>query len=336
MTASARSTNHRRKRPTTKKTSVRPPAKLAKGPARKVTKLAMADPLLAPSTPGAAPVIPEPKSEFHLDFVPGFMYEEIRPVTPELARAYLANMGPQRTPRQFKIFTFAQDMKAGNWLYNGAPLVFDVHGRLRDGQNRLAALVAADVPSLEFRHLFNASEQMIATIDTGSARTFGDVNRMQGIPNWNQTASAVNLWWHYLHDTVELHSPVSHAQLAKLRDEHLNALDQANTLLNTRFKTVKRLARASAAVFLLAYLLEKNETLALDFFEKLDTGLGLEQNDAVFTLRRVLINNMGRQHKVRPMFILAFLIKGFNGYLAKRKIQYIGWRKDEKFPQIGV
>ncbi len=72
---------------------------------------------------------------------------EIRDVTPEQAKVWLAGKTPEslRLPNERHVQALAADMTSGQWRLTGDGLSFNKDGKLFDGQHRLAAVVHANV-----------------------------------------------------------------------------------------------------------------------------------------------------------------------------------------------
>lgn len=78
---------------------------------------------------------------------------EIKTITPEWAQQQIDELTKrveqgkfrQRPIRESAIKRYAQDMKKGKWLITHQGIAFDVAGNLLDGQNRLRAVVLANV-----------------------------------------------------------------------------------------------------------------------------------------------------------------------------------------------
>lgn len=74
---------------------------------------------------------------------------QLETITPELAREYLKhNMANNRKPKDKHIAIMAADMKNGRWEWNNVQnmIIFDKNGWLKDGQNRLMAIIKANAP----------------------------------------------------------------------------------------------------------------------------------------------------------------------------------------------
>lgn len=95
-------------------------------------------------------------------------------VTPTLAQQWLDNARPNRHLGWNHVNAYAYDMKRGGWALNpNASLLFDVHGKLADGQHRLHALIKANM-SLDMFVDRGVPEEVLATIDRGRARSISD------------------------------------------------------------------------------------------------------------------------------------------------------------------
>lgn len=73
-------------------------------------------------------------------------------ITPEFAEECLrkSNGNPRGHKVEVNIRKFAKDIIDGNWKRNGEAIVFDENGVLKDGHNRLYAIIKADKPVVMF------------------------------------------------------------------------------------------------------------------------------------------------------------------------------------------
>lgn len=68
-------------------------------------------------------------------------------VTPQLAKRMLEhNFANNRNINDRRVETYANDMKKGEWKFNGEAIKFNKQGELMDGQHRLHAVIRANVP----------------------------------------------------------------------------------------------------------------------------------------------------------------------------------------------
>src|SRR5437868_14550451 len=99
-----------------------------------------------PRTPnaraGAAASPPQRKtrtSEANLDL-------QVMTITPELAQEWLDRGGTNRKITRRRIDAMTAAIQRGEWRLTGEAIKLDDEGRVRDGQNRLHAIVQAGIP----------------------------------------------------------------------------------------------------------------------------------------------------------------------------------------------
>ena len=111
-------------------------------------------------------------------------------VTPETAAKWLENNPQNRNIKRSHVERITRDMKSGRWQVNGDAIRFNGDGSLIDGQHRLTACVAADVPfqTVVIRNLDSAARK---TIDDGARRSHGDRLGMQGVIYGNIVSATV-------------------------------------------------------------------------------------------------------------------------------------------------
>lgn len=107
------------------------------------------------------------------------MKTEIMTVTPKWAETRLAELDEaqrngfrQRPVRERAVQRYAQDMKAGKWKLTHQGLAFDTAGHLLDGQNRLWAVVRANVNvQMTVTTGLRSDDLPMDVIDLGAPRT---------------------------------------------------------------------------------------------------------------------------------------------------------------------
>ena len=112
-------------------------------------------------------------------------------VYPDLARYLLSFNHPQnRNQKPSAIAKYVRDMAAGDWAFTPEPLIFSTSGILQNGQNRLAAVELSGA-SVWLMCDFGWPEDLVETIDRGSARTNADALAISAVPNPNVVAAAI-------------------------------------------------------------------------------------------------------------------------------------------------
>jgi hypothetical protein len=114
---------------------------------------------------------------------------EIVTITPELAQEWLDRGGNNRKVTRRRIEAMTAAIQRGEWQLTGEAIKLDDEGRVRDGQNRLHAIVQAGIPvrSVVAR---GVSEDAFDVMDTGRSRNAADVLHIHGFPSQNALAAA--------------------------------------------------------------------------------------------------------------------------------------------------
>ena len=131
------------------------------------------------------------------------MKTELKTITPAWARDRLEELRIaqeegkfcQHQPRQRAIQRYAADMTAGKWLITHQGIAFDEEGNLLDGQNRLWAIVRANVPvkmQVSTGVEGDGKIRPMDVIDNGMTRSLGNQLRIShGYSNANEAAALV-------------------------------------------------------------------------------------------------------------------------------------------------
>lgn len=115
---------------------------------------------------------------------------KIEIITPEMARAYLNTSVGNRVIKQDILRGLVSYLKNDTFKVNGETIVFDSEGNLMDGHHRLEAVAAAGVPAI-FIVVRGVERSTWTTMDSGTARSLGDVFRIEGISNYNNVSSVI-------------------------------------------------------------------------------------------------------------------------------------------------
>ena len=104
---------------------------------------------------------------------------KVEKVTPERAAHYLKrNVDNYRKISKAKVAQYAAEMKAGKWQLNGEGIMFDEEGKLKNGQHRLAAVIAAGIPVKMI--IVTGVGNDVTIYDVGSMRTTNQIALASG------------------------------------------------------------------------------------------------------------------------------------------------------------
>ena len=106
----------------------------------------------------------------------------VRKITPKIAQNFLGKLKVgHRCLNQEVVNTYALDMTNGKWYEYGS-IVFDANGDLIDGAHRLEAVKKSQM-TITFAVQTGADVELSKVLDTGYARTTGQIFRSYGITN---------------------------------------------------------------------------------------------------------------------------------------------------------
>lgn len=122
------------------------------------------------------------------------IFSEVVDLTPELAELLLANNPENRQLKVQKLDVFKRDIEDGRWKLNGEAVIVARTGELNDGQHRCRAVVESGRP-IKVLMTFGPERETRTTIDTGTARTPGDLLQMSGYRDGNNVAAIAAFIW---------------------------------------------------------------------------------------------------------------------------------------------
>lgn len=264
-------------------------------------------------------------------------------ITPAIAAELLERNTDNRKPKQRKISVFANDMRRGHWRLTNQGIGVDVNGVLVDGQNRLMACLAADTP---FPTLLvtGLEPQAREVVDTGTARTFADVLRMNSYVNHMQLAGGANLRKRY-ETLVAAKKPYTSFD-GRITREQLGHQDMLEFVRETeslraalhplnRWRTAFPRIPASAVIVFESLAMESDPEALEEFRESVLSGANLEARDPRLVLRNVLLR-AGSVRKGGPntIWFLCIMIKAWNDWRNGLAREVMNMRENEVIPVL--
>jgi hypothetical protein len=253
-------------------------------------------------------------------------------ISPAQARKYLASADPHRKPDARIVGTYAATMKAGAWVVNGQPIIFDTDGRLIDGMQRLSACVEAGVPfaTLVARGVHGDT---LHTIDQHRARSYVAVLEARG--TYRRPASLVRLMGKLIrieNGTLGVSAlPISWSRYDRVLDanpELVEAVDIAD-----RYRGLKVHSQPVAVLAFMA-LRAGHQSAFRDFLVALDTED--EDSSAGFNGATNLLSTLEAMRTVGDVGVdqmIALGILAFNDWLDDvRRRKVYKWVPDRRSP----
>lgn len=257
---------------------------------------------------------------------------DIEVITPDRAAEYLKANDPKNRPVPTKVEQYARAMAAGEFTLNGEPIIFDDREIMIDGQTRCLACIksGATFTTLVVRGIPYAARE---TIDTGQARTAGDVLHYRGVTDGRAVASVVRLLLHYEKGTPPK-GGASPVEIGRYVEDNAAELDLAAEMYRKSIGSVPGLAGATCGVaYFLAARVDRG--MADDFFgRQVIGGLGLEEGSPALALIQRLRNDATLRSS-RKLDVIAYAIQAFNLYcrgerVSKLQAPHGGWRASNR------
>lgn len=215
-------------------------------------------------------------------------------ITPAMAVEYLSRAAPNRPVRKKRVEAYARDMASGKWLVTGQPILFTGPGELIDGQHRLAAIIESG-ETVELLIIRGIRADAIRVLDSGVARTFGDVLVIEGEPQHTANILAaltkrMSLWDSgvYLQSGAFGSAVLTHNDLAEYLSKHPELRDHARFSAGNRAHPPGISASMFAAIFTLCSRIDTDK--AMEFCCAWRDGTGLETGSPILVLRDRLVS----------------------------------------------
>lgn len=275
----------------------------------------------------------------------------IEVVTPDVAKEYLSLNTRNRAIRKKHLDDLTKAMRAGGWVLNGQPIIFDDEGALIDGQHRLNACVASGAPFITYVVRGVSDARAFTTIDIGKPRGAHDMATYMGGLSATQAkdcvaAARIVLAYDSVPDKAEFRGYYGSTQNESSRNEHIAAytLSLMPTILECSNHVGKRFSGMCAHSVLTACLYifaRRSKGEAFTFFDMLHEGVFSSANHPAKMLRDAL---MMRERSARKSTkevngeIMALIFKAWAAYRKGKEVRLLRWSREgvnrERFPEL--
>jgi hypothetical protein len=261
-------------------------------------------------------------------------------ITPEVARNWLEVCNRKNRPLS-PVYRdkLARHLKAGDWKLNGMPIVFSRHGILLDGQHRLSACAAANIP-IEAFVLYGLEPEVMDTIDINKARTAGDIAHLHDIPNANATCALAALLWIYQVHGIQY---MSNGACKPTRKDILDLVQRDARIQEVASRVASWGRRfVPGRILALCYYLfsAQDSELCTRFFKEFTDGENLSNDNPVYLLRERMMRNASSNTRLLLIDLVALMFKTWIHYRDNIPLRVLRWRTDgpkpEGFPDIAV
>lgn len=243
---------------------------------------------------------------------------QVETISPELARAYLGYNTKNRRLKDNRVKTYARDMVAGNWRLTGEAIKFDTEGRLIDGQNRLHAVIEANV-SVQILVIRNVASDAMDVMDSGAVRSAADALTLRGMASAKDIAAVAQVHAAYhggrIKTTMQNISGSERMTNVEVVD-YVN--DHANLVAITPIaKPIANVLRVPVGAVATVYLeaMKVDEVNTEDFFARIVEMKTAGQGDPIATLLRRLAADSNHGHRIAVGTGLYLLIRTWNAFI---------------------
>lgn len=244
----------------------------------------------------------------------------IMTITPEIAEKWLSNNPLNRNLNEERVLRYTNEMQKEKWQFNGESIKICDDGSLIDGQHRLAAIIKTgqDQVSVVVKNL---PRSVFSTIDLGRTRTLVDLLHITGYSYTDRIAGAARLIallnrnQEIARHLVKNRSTLSIDELFELIKAHPSIQEEAIYVMKN-YATLVKIAGSPNTLALFHLFKEKDETLAIEFFQALNTGHMLDSNSTIYQCRELLYKHRAESATGRytnSAYILYLMVKTWNG-----------------------
>ncbi len=264
------------------------------------------------------------------------MKTEVRTITPVLATEMLKKNLNNRKVSEKHVNFLAQEMRNGNWLFDGQPLRFDENNVLIDGQHRLNAIIKSKT-SQNILIITGLKKESFKVMDTGKNRNASDALCINGELYYAQVSSCARFIIKFKGGNSmggSRLSSTSNTSIIEWLDNNRSIIENIRTSARLKKAFSGVLSDTFIASFL--FLFSEKDILAGEYFmRKLCTGLDLSENDPILALRKTLIKDKMAKASLPTKDRQALIIKGWNAYRLGKSQRFFRWNKNtDAFPNI--
>lgn len=258
--------------------------------------------------------------------------------SPKLAEYVLTELNDKNRPmKPAKVRTYADDLEDGKWGLTGDTIKFGTDGSLKDGQNRLAASVRANLPLLT-HVVFGIDPRLFARMDIGKNRNGADVFAIAGVSYANHVSVTVR-WLMILtsDDPGDRGAQFSNEQLLTAYREKFDA-DQLERSIVAALEVRRQAHHPVGPLAALHYLFsQKDERKADTFYEEWASGRAKKARAPSRYLQSELVRiSREGNNRMHENVRNAMIIKAWNAYVNGRSVSRADMRHavSDPMPEI--
>lgn len=254
-------------------------------------------------------------------------------VTPELAKKWLKT-NVNRPTKPLHIRYLKKMMELGLFYLLGDAITFDWSGKLRNGQNRLVALIEKGA-SYYFWVLEGADPDSFKYMDSGVARSSADSLAIMGYPNAAVLSAALKWVVRFERGTFYSNGVVDQGRV--LKHEEADAIEKHEDLIDSMHEGIRKNSVLTPSLGLFCHWMfaQKDREAADQFFDRLASGADLPEGHPILVLRNtLLLNSKEKSGKFHAKYKIAITIIAWNKLRLGRtfRSKILKWDADGDIP----
>ena len=251
-------------------------------------------------------------------------FAEIVFLSPSRARALLSVNPDNRVINERAVETYARDIVAGRFPFNGQPVILADTGELNDGQHRCEAVIRTG-RGYETLFVAGVPRATRTTIDMGKARSTGDFLHMHGIPYANHISNAASMLYAYEEGLLigetrgvtktnsalfDFGNKPTKQEILTFARANLDDFQRAIKVIDIKkASAISTFSRFIGALTILARR-SKDWESATDYILAILHGDNLKKGSPEYIVREKLIAE--RSNRLGPVSFLEIIVRGWN------------------------
>ncbi len=219
----------------------------------------------------------------------------IEVITPEHAKQYLIHNVRNRKFKAAVVAEYVRSMKCNQWCFTGEAIIFDEEDVLLNGQHRLMAIVKAGV-ELPFLVVRGVSKAAFLYMDIGSRRNGKDALNIHDPSAPDCTQPVLNKLSSIRSGSGRTGGSLVVQDVIDVYDAEEKALKASAALMGKLKRSPMKIANANECIPLhMEFSRSAGAAAANDFFTKVLTGAGIQENTWEKHLRDRLVSSVGEK-----------------------------------------
>ena len=240
---------------------------------------------------------------------------------------------------QSTVERYTQEIRANRWKANGQSICFGRSGNLLNGQHRLKAIVAAN-KSIECLVVWGVEDSAFDTIDDGNKRSLADVFAVSKELHPKLLSAGVRFLWVYATGQIATRDlrrgtiatkPILEDTLKK----HPGMRQSTKFYSLIKARPGGLLVPAGMAIGLHYLFSLVDEKKADEFFNVLQSGIGLSEGHPILMLRaRLITGKKESSTHLTNSAIYFYTVTTWNAFVADEPMRRLAFVQDTPPPEI--